>query len=152
MNYKKEKDGAAKRRIGITLVDVLVFALILFVCILAYRFIFTETDGETYGVSYVIKVSEVRDELSDRITVGDEVYSSDGVYMGRVRACEVTASLSPLSGQSIPGLYDLYVTIEAESSAPDEVLVGGNSVKVEGEYSLRTTGFSFSGVCISIGK
>lgn len=152
MIYKKEKDGTAKKRIGITLVDVLILVLIVFLCVVAYRFVFTETEDEAYTVSYVIKVTEVRDELSDRITVGDEVYTDGGVYMGRVRAYEVTGAVSALNGQTIPGLYDLYVTVEAESSDPDEVLINGISVKVEGEYSLRTAEFSFGGVCISIGK
>lgn len=152
MDYKKERADAGKKRIGITLIDVLLFVLIVLVAILAYRFVFTDTEAEAYGVSYVIKVTEVRAEFADRIAAGDEVYSADGVYMGTVRACEAASSVSPLTGQTIPGVHDLYVTVEAESADADEIIISGCEVKVEGKYSFRTVNFAFDGVCIDIGE
>ncbi len=152
MNYKKERSDAENRRIGITLIDVLIFVIIALVAVLAYRFVFTDTETEEYDVSYVIKVTEVRAEFSDRIAAGDEVYSYDGVYMGTVRACEVASAVSALTGQTIPGMYDLYVTVEAESADADEIVISGSTIKVEGKYSFRTVNFAFEGVCIDTGK
>ncbi len=153
MNNGIKESGAAKKRIGITLFDVLLFVLIIAVGVLVYEFVLTDsTLDDTYAVSYVIRAVEVRDELTDRVAVGDQVFSTDGTFMGNVKAYEVTASRSALTGQLIPGRYDLYITISAESSSPDEAIVSGYEVLVESEYSLRTDNFSFSGVCISVGK
>lgn len=147
------KESSTKKRIGITLFDVLLTIIIIAVGVLVYEFVLTDsTLDDTYSVVYVIKVAEVRDELTDRVAVGDEVFTTDGTFMGNVKAYEVTASRSALTGQIIPGRYDLYVTITAESSSPDEAIVSGYEVLVEREYSLRTDNFSFSGVCISVGK
>ncbi len=147
------KDSSTKKRIGITLFDVLLTIIIIAVGVLVYEFVLTDsTLDDTYSVVYVIKVAEVRDELTDRVVVGDEVFTTDGTFMGNVKAYEVTASRSALTGQIIPGRYDLYITITAESSSPDEAIVSGYEVLVESEYSLRTDNFSFSGVCISVGK
>ncbi len=153
MNVKNEKSGA-KHRIGITAVDVLILVIILAVGVFAYQIIFTsDTDTESYPIDYVIKVSAVRDELSDRVNIGDKVFLwEDNAEVGAVKAYEVTASVLPETGQTLPGLYDLYITVTAGSASSDRIYVSGHNITVEGEYSMRTNSFFFDGICISINK
>lgn len=154
MNGKNLKENGSKKRIGITVVDVLVLLFIVFVGFFAYKIIFTaDTVEDTYAVSYVMKVNAVREELTDRISVGDKVYLvDDNAAVGVVTAYEITGAVIEETGQTIPGMYDLYITIEAESQKDDGVYVSGYNIHVEDEYSMRTNYFAFDGVCISVGN
>lgn len=154
MNGKNVKENGSKKRIGITVVDVLILLFIVFVGFFAYKIIFTaDTEEDTYAVSYVMKVNAVREELTDRIAVGDKVYLvGDNAAVGVVTAYEITGAVIEETGQTIPGMYDLYITIEAESQKDDGVYVSGYNIHVEDEYSMRTNSFAFDGVCISVGN
>lgn len=154
MDGKNTKENNSKKRIGITVVDVLILLIVIFIGAFAYRIIFTSGgEEETYPVSYVMKVHGVREELSDRIAVGDEVFlTEDNSDVGVVKAYEVTAAVIEETGQTVPGMYDLYITIEASSSKDGGVYVSGYNINVEGGYSMRTNSFAFEGVCISVGN
>lgn len=154
MNNGKKKKNSESLRITVTAVDVLIMIAALLLCLLAVRYVFsTDADDEAYEVSYVIKLSEVRDEFADKIAAGDVLYlSSNGVEIGTVKACEVTVAVRDKTGQHVPGRSDIYVTVEALSSDPETVSISGCDIFVEGEYSVRTADFSFECVCISIGN
>ena len=133
----------------ITAVDVIILVSLIFFGYLIYRTAFANTHADTYEIDYVVKVSSVRSELSDRIANGDEVYSMEGEYMGRVTAYEARTSVLP-SGQTMPGCSDLYITIEAQATG--DGVVAGSEIYVEGEYELYTPGLYFKCVCISVKK
>lgn len=154
MNNGKKKNSAESRRIKVTAVDVLIIAAAVLVCLLAVRYVFsTEADDEVYEVSYVIKISEVRDEFADKLSAGDVIYiASNGIEVGTVKACEITSAVREKTGQTVPGRSDIYVTVEALSSEPGKISISGCDILVEGEYSMRSADFSFECVCISVGK
>ncbi len=150
---KKNKDADAVR-VTITVVDVLLIAALVLIAVFAVRYVFsTDTDDETYSVSYVVKISEVRDELADKLATGDVLYfTENGESVGTVVASEATVAVREKTGQLVPGRSDIYVTVEVQSSEPESVKVSGCEILVEGKYSMRTTDFSFECVCISVGK
>lgn len=127
---------------------VILLSLVLF-GYLVYRFAFVQTRSDTYEIDYVVKAAAVRSELSDRVAVGDEVYSMSGEHMGRVTAYETRTAVLP-SGQTMPGCSDLYITIEAQASG--DGVVAGTKIFVEGEYELYTPGLYFNCVCIDVRK
>ena len=139
----------AEKKRFFTVADAIILLSLVLFGYLVYRFAFAETKSDTYEIDYVVKVPAVRSELSDRIAVGDGVYSMTGEYMGRVTAYETrTAVLS--TGQTLPGCSDLYITIEAQAS--DDGVVAGNEIYVEGQYELYTVGLYFDCVCIDVRK
>ncbi len=138
----------SEKRAFVTAADVIIIAALLLLGFLAYRYVYSGPDEETFELDYVVKVSSIRSELSERIAVGDEVYSADGAYMGRVTAYESRGAVLGTTGQTVPDRSDLYITIEA--SADSDGLVSGHEVYVERELSLYTTGLSFDGICISV--
>lgn len=153
MNVKSGEKNNSGKKTGITVVDVLIFALIIAAVFTVYKFVLTnDTSSEVYPISYVVKVPCVRGELSDRISVGDSVFlTSDNSVVGTVRAYEVTSAVIEKTGQTVPGMYDLYITVEAQSERNGGVYVSGYEINVEGKYSMRTNSFAFDGICISVG-
>lgn len=161
-----ENGAAGVWHAHVTAVDFIIIASIVIAAFLTYNFIFGGADFDESGVPiiYVVKASGVRDELSDRVSVGDSIYSSEsGEYMGKVTAYERRDAIIAATGATIQGQSDIYVTIEADTDGGSEstesgVMTGGVTLKsgcvisVEGKLSLRTASFSFDGVCISIDK
>ncbi len=137
-----------KRRVSVTAVDLIIIAALLLTGFFTYRYVFSDPVGETFELDYVVKVSAVRSELSEKIAVGDEVYSEDGAYMGRVTAYESRGAVMGTTGQTIPDRSDLQITIEAVADSGG--LVSGNEIYVGRELSMYTTGLFFEGVCISV--
>ena len=137
-----------KKRFAVTVADLVILILILLVGFFIYRYAFAGAGDDTFEIDYVVKVSAIRTELSDRIAVGDEVYSRDGDYMGRVSAYQVRAAVLETTGQTLPDCSDLYITIEAQASGDGNV--SGYEIYAERELSLYTTGLSFEGVCIRV--
>ena len=139
---------AEKKRFAVTAADLVIFILILLVGLFIYRYAFAGSAEDTFEIDYVVKVSAIRNELSDRIAVGDAVYSSNGDYMGRVSAYQVRAAVLETTGQTLPDCSDLYITIEAQASGSGNV--SGYEIYAERELEMYTTGLSFHGVCIRV--
>lgn len=137
-----------KKRRAVTAADLIIIILLAALVMLVYRYAFTSPGEDTFGIDYTVKVSAVRSELSDKVKAGDDVYSDDGAYMGRVVSCSPVTAVLGTTGQTIPGMYDLYITIEAEANG--DGLVGWQEVYAEREMTLYTAGFYFEGVCISV--
>lgn len=150
-NEKKKNEKAAVR---VTVADVIVLLFVAVLILLAVKYVFsTDANDETYDISYVIKISEVRDELADKLKAGDTLYlSSNGLAVGTVTACESTSAVLDKTGQTVPGHSDLYVTVTVKSSEAERIMISGCNITVEGEYSMRSTDFSFECVCVSVGK
>ncbi len=138
----------SEKRAFVTAADLLIIAALLLIGFFAYRYVYSGPEEESFELDYVVKVAAVRSELSEKVAVGDEVYSADGAYMGRVTAFESRGAVLTTTGKTVPDRSDLYITIEA--SADGDGLVSGYEIYVERELSLHTTGLSFDGVCISV--
>lgn len=152
MNNEKKKNGSVSVRVTATDVFIIIAAAILLLLIVRFVFL-TDANDEAYDISYVIKLSGVRDEFSDKLKAGDALYLvSNGVKVGTVTACESTASVLDKTGQVVPGKSDIYVTVEVKSSEADRINVSGCDILVEGQYAMRSANFSFECVCVSIGK
>ncbi|NLM56300.1 MAG: DUF4330 family protein [Clostridiales bacterium] len=146
--------GASSKSIRITIVDVIIIiTAAVFIAMLIHYTFARDNSGDGYIIQYVVKVAGVRDELSDRITVGDAVYNmEDSLPMGTVTAFSREASTDE-KGRTIPGMMDLYVTIEA-NARPYGVgsAVSGHVIYAEGWLELRTSKFYFGGVCIDVSR
>lgn len=141
-----------EKRRAVTAADLVILILIVILGAVVYRYAFASHDEGSVDIDYTVKVSAVRSELADRIKAGDEVYSTDGAYMGRVVSSSPATAVLEKTGQSMPGLYDLYITIEA-SATGDETAgwrIGWQEIYVERELELYTPGLRFGGVCISV--
>lgn len=136
-----------KKRSGVTAADFVIIIILLLLCLFVYRYVFAGMGGNTYEIDYVLKVEAIRSELSDRIAVGDSVYSSDGAYMGHVTAVEKRAARIG-TGQTLPDRYDLYITVGAEADVGGSV--SGYAIYAERELQMYTVGLSFDCVCISV--
>ena len=137
----------SEKRAFVTAADLLIIAALLLIGFFAYRYVYSGPEEESFELDYVVKVAAVRSELSEKVAVGDEVYSADGAYMGRVTAFESRGAVLTTTGKTVPDRSDLYITI---ASADGDGLVSGYEIYVERELSLHTTGLSFDGVCISV--
>ncbi len=140
------KEG--KKGLPISVTDFVIIALIAVLCFFVYKYVFSAPPEETYNIDYVVKVSEIRSELSDRISVGDLVYGENGAFMGRVTATSAVAAVKGSTGKTIPDRTDLYITIEADADSDGEV--AGHRIYAEREMELYTPGLYFNGVCISV--
>jgi hypothetical protein len=145
---------ASANRVRISVADIVIIITVAVFVAMLIHFTFAKDDGtDGYIIQYVVKVTGVRDELSDRITVGDAVYNmEDNLPMGTVTAFSREASVDE-KGRTIPGMMDLYVTIEA-SARPYGVgsAVSGHMIYAEGHLELRTSKFYFAGVCIDVSR
>lgn len=152
MTNGKKKNGSVSVRVTATDVFIIIAAVLLLLLIVRFVFL-TDANDEAYDISYVVKISGVRDEFSDKLKAGDAIYlAANGVKVGTVTACESTASVLDKTGQVVPGRSDIYVTVEVKSSEADRISVSGCNIVVEGAYSMRSASFSFECVCVSIGK
>ena len=140
--------GAEKKRLSVTAADLVIVIILYLFGFFTYENVFIGPSEETYAVEYVVKVSAIRAELSDRISVGDDVYSADGSYMGSVTAYERRDAVLGTTGQTLPGVSDLYITIGAQ--ADENGFVSGYEIYAERELELYTTGLSFDCVCIRV--
>lgn len=151
---KKGAGAASAKSVRITIADVVIILTAAVFIAMLIHYTFAKDDGaDGYTIQYVVKVTGVRDELSDRITVGDAVYNmEDSLPMGTVTAFSREASTDE-KGRTIPGMMDLYVTIEA-SARPYSVgsAVSGHMIYAEGRLELRTSKFYFGGVCIDVSR
>ncbi len=154
MKFTKNNKKNDRPRVTVTAIDVLIVIALAVLAVFAVRYVFSDGTGdEAYEVSYVLKISEVRDELADKLASGDMLYLfENGECVGTVVAREVTVAVREKTGQLVQGRSDIYVTVEVMSSEPESVNVSGTEIFVEGEYSMRSTDFSFECVCISVGK
>lgn len=137
-----------KKRLAVTAADLVIVIALVALVFFTYEYVFAGSSEDTFELDYVVKVSSIRSELADRISVGDEVYSADGVYMGRVTAYEARTAVLGTTGQTLPDRSDLYITIEAEAS--DGGYVSGHRIYAECELRMFTAGLSFEGVCINV--
>ena len=131
-----------------TAADLVIIILIIALGFIVYRYAFASSGEDTFEIDYTVKVSAIRSELSDKVKAGDDVYSSDGAYMGRVISCSPVTAVLGTTGQTLPGMSDLYITIEAEATG--DRVVGWYEIYAERELELYTAGLYFECVCISV--
>ncbi|MCD7748043.1 MAG: DUF4330 domain-containing protein [Firmicutes bacterium] len=152
----KKKDAADGRLRGafrVTAADVVIIALAVIIAVGLYAYLFGGISvGETEEITFVLRVESVREEFTDRISVGDGVYrASDGEYIGTVSAYEIQNSSA-----SEPDKSDLYVTITATAEVGDDGICVISGTKIlsgsDYRYELRTTDFYFEGGIVSITK
>lgn len=138
-----------KKARAVTAADLIIVIVLLLFGLFVFEYVFAASPEDTYEIVYVVKVSEVRSELRDRVTVGDSVYCTDGSYMGVVSAVETRAAVLE-SGKTLPDRYDLYITIAADASG--DGVVSGHELYAERELEMYAPGLYFECVCISVRK
>lgn len=165
-----------KKRIHLNWVDA-VFVLFLLAAVCAAVIVFGSgsekelPEGQAVKLRYVVKVAGLREELDDRITIGDTAYDASGVYtVGRVIGSQSepstyfsTTKTETVIGQGgesyeapvnsiVPGKVDLFITLEAEALLMEDgrYYVDGRPVCVGTFFSLMTQHFFGEGYCVSI--
>ncbi len=138
-----------KKRTAFTAADVVIVVLLLLLGFFIYRYTFADTSGDGAETEYVVRVSAIRTELSDRVSADDEVYSKDGEFMGRVISCTAAAAIDPETGRQLPDQWtDLYITIDALADGDGKV--SGMKIAAERELELYTKGLFFKGVVVNV--
>lgn len=109
-----------------------------------------------------LSVQNIRQASVDNIEVGQQIYHYDkGVYMGDIVNVEVEPYTQQLDYEGqwvdapVPGKYSVLIDIKVEGSESEKAyIVGGEEVRVGGEFRLKTKTSTFSGhiVDIDIGK
>lgn len=141
------------------IVDLIVITVIVLACGYAiYALIISMGEGgASADIRYVIETDEIRHEVAANIAEGDEVYSEDGTYIGRVASFEVAPA--KLTGTDSSGNvvvsetedYIIYLTVDVSAASKktgymvDDVLIAAGE-----RYSIRTKGMYLSGECVSV--
>ncbi len=168
-------DGKRKVRFNwVDLAILLVIALIILVTVWAFHQAGrseTAPSTEKVTIRYVVKVSELREELADSVVAGDIAYDGSGMHvMGRVTGRQtddatwfsqtVTREVTGADGKTyremvsspIPGKVDLYVTFESEGylGTDGRYYIDGVLVGTGVQLHLMTQHFWCEGYVVSV--
>ena len=160
----KKKDGTKRPFLNIfNLLTVLV--IIAGVAAAVYFFVLKEdndTAPELTSVEYIIEIKDVRDELTDKISVGDKVVDTVGqLEIGVVEEIEYTKSYSyeldnetgTLVISERPDHSNIIVTVSAKANVTDKGYdINGCVINVGKPVYARFPGFVEVSHCISMKK
>lgn len=157
-----------KTKVKFNLMDALILLAIAVVAVLLlYIFVWSEersidsfTGTEPSHATYVIEVSDVPEEFSDKVKVGEKVIdSSTKTSLGAVQALETqdyyVTTLNLHEGTQVLSRVEdrinLYITIEADALMDGYTYtVGGTELYVGRLLYLSFTDFVCSGYCIAL--
>jgi len=149
---------------AVNVVDLLIVLLILAVgAVLLYVFVFNgrgeQIAPQMRTVRYVVELKNVRDEFTDKVTVGENAFDSVGLYnIGIITAYEekdaTRRGTNLVAGEPVitpyPGRKNLYLTIEAQANLENNIYsIGGYRITVGMGVSLKMQNFSGTGNCIT---
>lgn len=148
------------------IIDALIIIVILAIIAVAAFFLLrdkpTEEVKQTVAIEYVVEFRKVRNELSDKISVGDKVVDSVAKYhIGEVIAVSAVDAVFSngndfTSGTAVVGTYpgysDVRMTVSAEAviSGGRYVISGGYNVSVGSRVDVRTPNYNGTGYCTAI--
>ena len=144
----------------LNIVDLVVFAVIVIAigyAVYAVAVNMQRSGGEA-AVEYVVEVSKIRNELSEKIAEGQKVYDKNGDLMGEVTAVSVSQAYyegANAEGNTvysrIDGYNTIYVTVVCTAEVtPSGYEINGNNLAAGLEYSLRTSALYFEGQCVNV--
>ena len=158
----KKKDGTKKSFLNIF---NLLTALVLIAAVAAALYFFvlkedTDVAPELTDVEYIIEIKEVKDELTDKISVGDWLVDSVGqIEIGVVEEIEYTRSYTyeldsataTLVVSEYPDHSNLIVTVSAKAKITDKGYeINGCVINVGKPVYARFPNFTGTGHCISM--
>ena len=116
--------------------------------------------GDEVSISYEVRLTEVRSELTSRVNYGDKVYDPVyGEYIGvveKVRTEQYTEQIRDKStGELVNavkgGYYNMYITVTAVAEYKDNTLyISGNEIRVGERVYLRLPDFCGEGYCTAL--
>ena len=122
----------------------------------------TDEVKETVAIEYVVEFRKVRDELNNKISVGDTVVDSVAKYhIGEVIAVSAVPAVfsdgndfntSTAIAGTYPGYSDVRMTVSAEAviNGGRYVLSGGYNISVGSRVDVRTPNYNGTGYCTAI--
>ena len=150
-----------KKKIG--LADALILLLIIAVIGAAVIFYFsghTFGSGDAVQITYEVRVTKVRSELTSHVNYGDKVWDSVyGEYIGvveKVRTEQYTEQVvdratGELKNAVVGGYYNMYITVNATAEVKDGIYYLAESpVRVGEPVFLRLADFCGEGYCTSL--
>ncbi len=155
-----EKKNETKRAI----IDFLILTAIILIISLAInafvRLVNGKQQGGTTPIEYTVRIGEVRDELADCISVGDEIVDSVGKYtIGRATEIKIYPTTAQkvgskgLTAEKIDGYSDIYVTVSAMASVSEtDVIIDGYNLKIGRIMYLRFPNFTAMCECVEINE
>lgn len=147
-----------KKRSKFNIVDIIVvLAIVLAIGYAVFVVASSMGDGgDTVKVRYVVRVEDVKSEVTVSLKEGDKVYSEDGVLLGEVAYCEVTPARLEGVGEYGNLVYTetenktLLVTIDTTAVARATGYSVYDIPIAQGQtYKLRAPSLYMEGECIS---
>ncbi len=152
-----------EKKRGLNALDVLLTIIVIAVIAIAVANVVranpSVVSGGDMDISYVIKVTNVPDTLTDNIKESDKLYDNkSGQLLGEVTSVSYKQSQKlgyNSSGSEIftpiDGLTDIEVTLKVSVWSEDEVLnIDGFRIAVGMEISFHSPNISVTGTCTSI--
>ncbi len=141
---------------------IIILAIVAVVCAAVLIFGMLGEDGQdnTVKVEYVVQISQVRGEISDKIKVGDTLIDSASKYsLGTVKSVEklpyTEAVFSESEGNEVmaeyPEHYFVRVTVTADAAYNGSYYsIGGFRIATGVKIYTRFPDFLGEGYCISL--
>ena len=153
--------NAKKGRFGIA--DVLIILCVLVLIGGGIFYCFGDSlfgSAETVDITYEVRVTKVRRELTSHVNYGDKVWDNVyGEYVGNVEKVRteqyteqlVDKSTGELKNAVVGGYYNMYITVNAKAEYKDGVYyIADSTLRVgEGVY-LRLADFCAEGYCTQL--
>ena len=118
--------------------------------------------GEDVTVTYEVRITGIRSELTSHINVGDKVFDPVyGEYVGVIEKYEhpehAEQVLNKDTGtlEQVPkkGYYDLYITVRADAELKDNAYyVKDSEIRVGQSVYFRTADFCGEGYCTALSE
>ncbi len=156
MNNKKVKFGFA---------DVLIILLIVALVGGGLWYFFGGSllgSGEDVSVTYEVRLTGIRSELTSHINIGDKVYDPVyGEYIGVIEKYEhrqyaeqvYNKETGTLEQAVKGGYYDLYITVRADMKLRDNAYYANDTeIRVGESVYLRTADFCGEGYCTALSE
>ncbi len=147
-----------RKRSKLNIVDVIVLlAIVLAIGYAVFVVVSSMGDaGDTVNVRYVVRVDNVKGEVTVALKEGDKVYSEDGVLLGEVAYCEVAPEKLEGIGEYGNTVYTetdnrtLLVTVDVTATARETGYTVHDIPIAQGRsYKLRSPTLYMEGECIS---
>lgn len=152
-----------KKKAKFSIVDLVIVLLLLGMAFLMLKYFVFDSlfdEGENVGVTYEIRLQNIKSEMTNHIKYGDSVY--DGVYgehigkVEKVRTEQHTEAVyNNTTGQYNnavkSGYYDVYITVVCDAvSTSDTYYVADVELRVGEPMSVRLPDFCGSGYLIDV--
>ncbi len=133
----------------ISIVDIIIVLLLIVIVVFGIRFFKTnDKSASATKIQYTVQINKVKEDVYNAIQDNTAVYDSvKNTPLGTVvshskKPYEIT-SVDSINGKyiknTLPGLYNVLITIEADSYITDSsIKVGKNIIRVNGRLDINT--------------